>query len=50
MRFLIQNRKEPNKSISDKDQKQIVKIAGKPMIKIVEDCSRSSASSIFASE
>ena len=50
MRFLIKDRKGSNNSISDKEQNQVIKIAGKPMFKIVEDQFEVSQSSIFASE
>ena len=50
MRFLIRDRKESNNSISDKEQNQVIEIAGKPMFKIVEDQFEVSQSSIFASE
>ena len=50
MGMLILDRKESDHSISDKDKKQVIKIAGKPMFKIVEDQYEVSQSSIFASE
>ena len=37
MRFLIKDRKRSNNSIPDKEQNQVIKIAGKPIFKIVED-------------
>ena len=37
MKYSDEDRKESDNSISDKNQKQVIRIEGKPMFKIVED-------------